>query len=510
MAVFILFFNTKQLALIYIRIASIFIILVAYEINTKYIDRMKQYEETQWLMENIPSHIALLTLAIMFSFTNTVNIFPHVAVWTLFFAPLLACTMAIPLHIVKITPMLSAIGCTLLLAYSIWLHGLRVCETIYNGITWCHNVVENFGLFIMIETHWVHLHIPQIFRAFWILRSAEFIKNALQKSCFLTLSTNELLKQIIVNGSDNIIALLGMTSIIALYSQFFGFSIQAFLQVNNPTERNIGNVSAFLFLILALQSGVTSADQEMRYELVSKNLCLIQIALLHFAYSLVNPALLSLSASKNPSTGKHTRALITAAFLIAIPAMLLIYQWQAKSAGFWLLAISSFLLELMVKTLVSVAIYILLTIDAYRNGLWENLDDYVYYLKMIGSSTEFFIGVYLLLNGLCIFLFTSPGAIRIAMMFLHAYFNIWIQGKKAWETHQLRHKAIEKINYLRVATKDELKLKKDVCAICFQELNSARITSCNHFFHGICLRKWLNVQDTCPLCHTTLNSSVNS
>lgn len=44
----------------------------------------------------------------------------------------------------------------------------------------------------------------------------------------------------------------------------------------------------------------------------------------------------------------------------------------------------------------------------------------------------------------------------------------------------------------------------DVCAICYQDMTSAKLTRCNHFFHGVCLRKWLYVQDTCPLCHATL------
>lgn len=29
----------------------------------------------------------------------------------------------------------------------------------------------------------------------------------------------------------------------------------------------------------------------------------------------------------------------------------------------------------------------------------------------------------------------------------------------------------------------------------------AVVTPCGHFFHGACLRKWLYVQDTCPMCH---------
>ena len=44
-----------------------------------------------------------------------------------------------------------------------------------------------------------------------------------------------------------------------------------------------------------------------------------------------------------------------------------------------------------------------------------------------------------------------------------------------------------------------------VCAL-FQDMNSAVITPCSHFFHAGCLKKWLYVQETCPLCHSQLKS----
>lgn len=37
-------------------------------------------------------------------------------------------------------------------------------------------------------------------------------------------------------------------------------------------------------------------------------------------------------------------------------------------------------------------------------------------------------------------------------------------------------------------------------------MNSAVITPCSHFFHAGCLKKWLYVQETCPLCHSQLKS----
>ena len=51
---------------------------------------------------------------------------------------------------------------------------------------------------------------------------------------------------------------------------------------------------------------------------------------------------------------------------------------------------------------------------------------------------------------------------------------------------------------------EQLEENNDVCAICYQDMNQAKVTRCKHFFHGVCLRKWLYRQDTCPLCHAAL------
>lgn len=39
-------------------------------------------------------------------------------------------------------------------------------------------------------------------------------------------------------------------------------------------------------------------------------------------------------------------------------------------------------------------------------------------------------------------------------------------------------------------------------------MNNAVITPCSHFFHAGCLKKWLYVQETCPLCHSQLKSQT--
>lgn len=41
-------------------------------------------------------------------------------------------------------------------------------------------------------------------------------------------------------------------------------------------------------------------------------------------------------------------------------------------------------------------------------------------------------------------------------------------------------------------------------------MKSAVVTPCSHLFHAGCLKKWLYVQETCPLCHNQLKGSLQT
>ncbi|XP_016092432.1 RING finger protein 145-like [Sinocyclocheilus grahami] len=43
--------------------------------------------------------------------------------------------------------------------------------------------------------------------------------------------------------------------------------------------------------------------------------------------------------------------------------------------------------------------------------------------------------------------------------------------------------------------------------VIYWDMTSAVITPCSHLFHAGCLKKWLYVQETCPLCHNQLKGS---
>ena len=379
--------------------------------------------------------------------------------------------------------------------------------------------ISAIGLQAFIEDQWNRLHVPQVLRIFCLVRVLY------QISCYVSLPWQErppqlnttedyssenitlIAQNLLVRSCETVIALLGTTSIISYIAHYVGLFMAACIGSNTEEDRNMGTVSAILFFILALQTGLTGLDADKRLIRLFRNFALLSTAILHFVHSMVNPVLLTLSASRNVSFQKHARALGMCSFLIVFPTCLVYYLWSHHSASPWLLAVTAFSIEVIMKVLVSLTVYLLFIIDAYRDSFWEGLDDYVYYVQSTGNTIEFIFGIFLFCNGGWIMVFESGGAIRAIMMCIHAYFNIFVQAKEGWKVFMKRRTAVNKINLLKEATVEELEALNDVCAICYQELKTARVTRCNHFFHSVCLRKWLYVQDNCPLCHKVIYKS---
>lgn len=426
-----------------------------------------------------------------------------------FMAPTVLAILPVPAYVLNHAPVFAALLPLALVKFVLWASIVTVIHTIYHGYLYARNFTSNFGMSALIETEWYRLSVPEVLRTFWLLRVLEhggvFLFSGLWDYSNGKVPWFNLFKNVMVTGSDTLTAVLGITSIVSYICHHIGKFFQWVLLTEDENDRSIGTVSAILFYILALQTGLTSLEPEKRFVRLCRNFCLLFTALLHFIHNIVNPLLMSLSASHNPSLKRHVRALAVCAFLVVFPVLLLYYLWSYNNASTWLLAVSAFSIEVIVKVAVSLCIYSLFLLDAKRESFWEKLDDYVYYIKAFGNTVEFCFGIFLFFNGAWILIFESGGAIRAVMMCIHAYFNIWCDACAGWSVFMKRRTAVNKIDSLPEADEEQLRLLNDVCAICYQEMKSAKITRCRHFFHGVCLRKWLYVQDKCPLCHKILH-----
>lgn len=521
---------TEYLFQFYKWILSIVTALLSYILNDHYvtlmftnndangIDLQQQLSLTNGIHYMfITNYICQMVLAISFIYLTGIykSIIPFVAAF-FFILPYYAffLTMFISNKYLVYFPSITLVISLIYILVTLILDIKNIIQALYLQFVWIKSYMRDLGLFALIESEWNRLHVPQIFRVFWITRITQQALYLMMEKYPTETSDSSILfngtavldnaKHLMVRGCETIIAVLGMTSVLSGITHQIGCMMQSFLVLDDPDDRSIGSISAIMFFILALQNGLTSMEPEKRFLRLYRNFCLLFTAMLHFIHNMVSPLLFSLSASRNMSLNRHLRALSVCSFLIISPYLFLNYLWTHHTISTWLLAVSAFGIEVIVKVIITLLIYTLFMIDAFRTSMWEQLDDYVYYVRTIGNLIEFVFGIFLFLNGTWILIFESGGTIRALMMCIHAYFNIWCQAIAGLKTFFKRYQALRKINSLPEASPEQLQQFDDVCSICYQELTTARITKCNHYFHSVCLRKWLYLQDICPLCHKTL------
>uniref|UniRef100_T1J376 TRC8-like N-terminal domain-containing protein n=1 Tax=Strigamia maritima TaxID=126957 RepID=T1J376_STRMM len=169
----------------------------------------------------------------------------------------------------------------------------------------------------------MRLNVPHVLRVFWLVRISEdvvfLVAEKLQspanhvelsKLTNLCLSSfTNLTRELLIRGCDTVLAVLGMTSMVASVSHYFGYIIQQFLMTDDDEEKSIGTVSAVLFFVLALQTRLTGLEPEKRFIRLYQNFCLLFTAILYFVHNIVNPLFMSLSASRNQSVQRHGRVL---------------------------------------------------------------------------------------------------------------------------------------------------------------------------------------------------------
>lgn len=386
-----------------------------------------------------------------------------------------------------------------------------------------------YGLQLLLEDTWKRIRFPDVLRVFWLTRVTAqallllYVLQAVRRDngdrqdhpvASMDAGDHsqahlrswddlwELVSNLIISGCDSTLTVLGMSAVISSVAHYLGLSILAFIGSTEEEDKRLGFVAPVLFFILALQTGLSGLDPEERLVRLSRNMCLLLTAILHFIHGMTDPVLMSLSASHVSSLRRHLPVLLVSVALLVLPVLLSLLLWKHYALNTWLFAVTAFCVELCLKVLVSLTVYGLFMADGLSVTLWEKLDDYVYYVRSTGNVMEFLFGVVMFANGAYTMMFESGSKIRACMMCLHAYFNIYLQAKNGWKTFINRRSAVKKINSLPELKGAPLRAIGDVCAICYQEFTaSARITPCNHYFHALCLRKWLYIQDTCPMCH---------
>ncbi|XP_070295684.1 RING finger protein 145 [Salvelinus sp. IW2-2015] len=157
-----------------------------------------------------------------------------------------------------------------------------------------------------------------------------------------------------------------------------------------------------------------------------------------------NPIILALGASRNRSLWKHFRGLSMCLVLLVFPGYMAYKISQFFHMDFWLLILVSSCMLTSLQVTGTLLIYFLFMVELFCSDPIDSLDEIIYWVN--AGNTR-----YLSCSHLSLVINTS---------------------------------------------------------LPLQEMSSAVLTYCGHFFHGNCLRKWLYVQETCPMCHQAIRPTT--
>ncbi|XP_041056865.1 RING finger protein 145-like isoform X3 [Carcharodon carcharias] len=285
---------------------------------------------------------------------------------------------------------------------------------------------------------------------------------------------------------------------------------------NQLTASHEGLIFAFLtrgvtegvtFLLLALQTDLIDLHVLQRTFLLSIILFIILASILQSMLEITDPIVLALGASRNRSLWKHFRAVTMCLFLLVFPSFMAYRIAQFFEMDFWLLIIisSSALTSLQVTG--TLFIYGLFVTEDLRREAIENLEDVIYYVNSSCRVLEFLVAVCVVAYGAVESIFGEWSWMGASVIVVHSYFNVWLRARAGWNSFFLRREAARKISSLPRASQQQLQDYADVCAICYQVMRTAVVTVCGHYYHTSCLRRWLYVQKTCPMCHQLIKPS---
>ncbi|XP_056407495.1 RING finger protein 145-like [Hyla sarda] len=428
--------------------------------------------------------------------------------------PLLARLAGLPLQALPLLTALSIAPSLLVMTYTALtsLGGLlSLCRAVCEELC---QVMELSRLLAVGMSLWSQLAVPLLFMVFWLVVFVLHIVSTLssrpgtleqQGPLFIFLNS-------VAECCGTPYCLLGLTftvSYLALGTlNLCKFYLLGYTAFQNGSVMHRGVTEGVTLMLLALQTGLLDLHVLQRTFLLSIILFIVVTSTLQSMVEISDPIVLALAATGNRSLWKHLRGLTMCLFLFLFPSFMAYKLSHFFDMDFWLLIMVSSCLLTSLQVLGTLFIYALFMVELLQDRGVERMDEIIYGVNAVSRVLEFLVALCVVAYGTWESMFGEWSWIGVSVIIVHSYVNVWMRAQSGWSSFLLRREAANKISSLPRATAEQLRAHNDVCSICFQEMSGgAVVTTCTHFFHPDCLRKWLYVQNTCPLCHKPVKLS---
>ncbi|XP_063781504.1 RING finger protein 145-like isoform X1 [Pseudophryne corroboree] len=496
---------------IYLYLLTVLLLYVAHQMVRDYIRQEMEtgmsgsvYDDPASLTRSVSALVGLVmvgTLCSLLMRTRQLWLFSAPAL------PLLARMAMLPLLTLPLLNTVST-GLSLMVVFYIGLSSLRVLLSLFQE-AWEEvlQVTEPYRLVALAMSLWSRLAVPLIFLVFWLVLFILHLHNTLsakagmlglQGSVFIFLSS-------VAECCGTPYCLIGLTFTVSYLAlgmlNLCKFFLLGFAAFENGNVVHRGVTEGVTLMLLAVQTGLLDLQVLQRTFLLSIILFIVVTSTLQSMIDIADPIVLALAATGNRSPWKHVRGVAVCLFLLVLPSVMAYKISSLFHMDFWLLILVSSCLLTSLQVLGTLFIYALFMVELFQDSRVGQMDEIIYGVNGVSRVLEFLVALCVVTYGMLESMFGEWSWLGVSILIVHSYFNLWLRAQSGWRSFLLRRDASKKIGSLPRATKGQLRVHNDICSICYQEMSVAVVTPCSHFFHADCLRRWLYVQDTCPLCY---------
>nr|XP_022339811.1 RING finger protein 145-like [Crassostrea virginica] len=390
------------------------------------------------------------------------------------------------------------------LSYRVSLSVCRLIDDLYLRI----NLAYVFG-FYNVTKHILD-SIQQQFLVFWLATLAYSAAFPAKETAYViwNMSWSDWITFLSTCVAECCRTLVGLMATSVFVTHATGYArvlLEAFLYGFRRTGRHDetgGLAEGVVFFLLSIRFGVAEKHNADAHLDVQRRLFLLQITFfavvavfLNTTYQILDAKIVFFSASTKISN--HIRAYMTYILLLLSSCYVMYTVLKLVDIG----TVLAFLIitgSTFIQIVGSLLVYTLFLYDVKYSI--DNLDDTIFYMRASVNILVFVGSIFAAGIGLWVLKVEGLGWIQTPCLIIHIYYQVWNEFKDGYDAFILRRNCEKKINSLTWATNEEVCNYGDVCSICYQGMSSAKITPCGHLYHRNCLRKWINDNNTCPLC----------
>ena len=267
---------------------------------------------------------------------------------------------------------------------------------------------------------------------------------------------------------------------------------------------NIGERVSLAMLIFYLEAGLLTVDDETRIQNTKGVIFLTIYVILAQVWEMTEQQCYTVANSgENRSTFMYLRVLLFVFTITFIPTLITFKAATFLNLDIWMLLNASGTLVVLCRAFCSLIELFLGSLAWHVDKYIDKVEDAIYFTRLFKNLatgvTALMVGYYRLVVPFFagwLFFRLIPITCEVIGVSIIVY--------KEWFGFQTRRKFLKRLDAVPEATEEQLCELKDVCCICFTEMNEGKVLQCSHIFHSACLRKWFQLRTTCPMCNAVV------